>query len=233
MSRAPANFQEVFDALARALNHTPAEVAANADLRAGLLEVMNRAYKRGYGKRSWEDAWDGQSVTPVNGVIDYSVIADARRFEIWSSDPRVKDSRAYEKRFTTALDGVHLESGESTAVWVMSLPKEPKFTTTAYAGGTTYAAKALVLYTDGQVYQSLQASNTGNNPATATAWWKLQPMLEVLAEFTVAFARGTYLMESGQAQTGGEARKDALVDLDELAQAEYFRCATNVWRPKQ
>lgn len=233
MSRAPANFQETFDALALAVNTTPAEVASNAELRAGLLAVMNRAYKRGYGLRSWEDAWDGQSVTPVNGVIDFSELADARRFEIWSADPRVKHSRAYEKRFTTALDGVHLEGGGNTPVWVMSLPKEPKFTTTAYVSGTTYTAKTLVLFTDGQVYQSLQAANTGNNPATATTWWKLQVVLEVLVEFTVAFARGTWLLENGQVQTGGAARKDALADLEELAQAEYFRCATNVWRPKQ
>jgi hypothetical protein len=42
----------------------------------------------------------------------------------------------------------------------------------AWAAGTTYAQYARVILTSThKVYESLQASNTGNNPATAAAWW--------------------------------------------------------------
>lgn len=232
MSRAPANFQETFNALAVAVNLTPAKVAANADQRQKLLAVFNRAYQRGYGKRSWEDAWDGATVTPVNGLVDFSQLADARRFEIWSADPRVARNCAHEVGYTTTLQGAQLNCHAST-VFVLSMPKCPQFTTTAWVNETTYGAGGKVLFTDGQNYQSLQTGNTGHSPAASPTWWKLVPVLEVLAEFTTAFARGTYLLENSQPQTGGAARTDALTDLDELAQAEYFRCATNAWRPKQ
>lgn len=41
-----------------------------------------------------------------------------------------------------------------------------------YAGGTTYAEDDLIQY-QGNLYISLQSSNTGNNPATASAYWDL------------------------------------------------------------
>ena len=46
-----------------------------------------------------------------------------------------------------------------------------QYTETAWATATTYALDARVSYS-GKIYKSLQASNTGNNPATATAWWE-------------------------------------------------------------
>jgi phage baseplate assembly protein gpV len=43
-------------------------------------------------------------------------------------------------------------------------------TPTAWNSGTTYGLNAYVVY-NSIVYQSLQAGNTNNNPATQTAWW--------------------------------------------------------------
>lgn len=230
MKRAPAIFQEVFDTLALSLNFTAAEVAANAVLQGKLLAVFNRAYAKGYGKRSWEDAWDGAAVTPVSRLIDFASVRDARRFEVWSADPRDPANRAYALGYTTTRNGILLDE-TVTSAFVLSMPKTPKFTTNAYAGGTTYAADALVLASDGNVYVSLQGGNMGNAPASSPSYWEVVPVLEVLAEFVVAYARGTYKIESSQVEAGAAARKDAADDLEELAMTEFHRLASDAWKP--
>lgn len=45
----------------------------------------------------------------------------------------------------------------------------------AYAADTTYAAGALAIY-DGNLYGSLQGSNTGHTPSTSATWWSLVGM---------------------------------------------------------
>lgn len=231
MSRAGTSFQEAFDRLATALNRTPAEVAGNAQLQTKCLDVFNRAYQRGYNRRAWEDAWDGKTYVPVNSVVDFSGIQDARRFEVWSADPRPACNSAHEVRYTTTKDGLTLSDGE-TSVFILSMPKARKFTTTAWDNGATYTSGATVLFTDGHVYESLQAGNTGHSPDTATEWWEVVKVLDVLLDFTVDHARGTYLLETGKEQTGVSYRNDALTVLEDAAKTEYFRLAKAAWRPK-
>lgn len=47
-----------------------------------------------------------------------------------------------------------------------------------WAGGTTYAAGALVSY-NGVVYKSLQNSNTNHQPDTSPTWWQANPLSEI------------------------------------------------------
>jgi hypothetical protein len=58
----------------------------------------------------------------------------------------------------------------------------------AYDSGTTYATNDAVTY-NGSLYRSLQDSNTGNNPATASAYWELT----VAAGKTPLFISGTFV----------------------------------------
>lgn len=59
------------------------------------------------------------------------------------------------------------------AVFVSSTVAEPAAGETAWSAGTTYAAgDEVILASTHMRYLSLQNANTGNNPATATAWWK-------------------------------------------------------------
>lgn len=230
-ARAALAFQTVFDGFAAAIGFTAAQVAANPTLQNKLLQIFNRVYTRGYTKRSWEDAWDGEEVTPASRLIAFSVIDDARLFEVWSDDPRDDANNAFELRYSTTLNGILLSDDADTA-FVLSMPKAPKFTTTAWASGTTYAAGALALYTDGNVYRSLQGSNTNKTPTSEAAWWVAVPVLAVLEEFTIAYARGTYLLENGQIEAGAAERSDAMAALDDLARTEYCRTAANAWKPK-
>lgn len=229
-ARTAIKYQDVFDALVLAVGSTPALAAANATLTAKLDAVLNRAYARGYNKRLWEDAWDGATVSPSNRLIAFSAISDARRFEVWDEDPRDPDNGATELRYTTTLNGLLLMD-DATSVFVLSMPKAPKFTTTAYASGTTYAVGALVLATDRNVYRCIQ-QGAGHEPSASSAYWTVVPFLAVLEEFCIAYAKGTYQLENGQEQTGAALRSDALAELEQLAITEYCRTANSAWRPK-
>jgi hypothetical protein len=231
MNREATSFKEAFDSLATALNRTPEEVAGNGQLQTKCLDVFNRAYQRGYNRRAWEDAWDGSTYAPVNGFVDFRSIKDARRFEVWSSDPRPACNSAHAVRYTTTKGGLTLTDGE-TSVYILSMPKVRKFTTTAWDNAATYVSGAMVLFTDGNVYESLQAENTNQSPNTEPEWWQVVKVLDVLLEFTVAYARGTYLLETGKEQTGAAIRSEALTALEDAAKAEYFRLAKAAWRPK-
>lgn len=58
-------------------------------------------------------------------------------------------------------------------ILVSSTAAEPGTGETAYNAGTTYAAEAEVfLASNHRRYISLQAGNTGKNPATESEWWK-------------------------------------------------------------
>jgi len=67
-----------------------------------------------------------------------------------------------------------------------------------YSAGTTYALGDSVLYTDSKFYASLQSSNTGNTPDTATAYW-----VEILGAVAQSAPAGsTSLVASGAISTG-------------------------------
>ena len=232
MSRAAPTFKSVFDSLTLRLGQTVATMAASADLTAKLLDCINRAYRRGYNVWFWEDAWQGVEVEPTDErLITHAALKDARRFEIWSADPREPANRAVMLRHQTSQSGALLLADAATA-YVLYFPAPPQFTTTAWASGTTYAPAARVLHTDGICYKSLQGSNTNHSPDSSPTWWEAMPLLAVLEDFTSAYARGTWQIEhAAQPQTGAAGRSDALNELESLAMSESARQSTAAWRP--
>lgn len=231
-ARAALKFQDVFEEFLRACNFTPATVLADASQSAKRLDEFHRAWRRGYNFRKWEDAWQADTFTPVSRLIAWSEIDDSRLYEAWTADPRDPANCAREVDSTPTIDGILLDCNLSS-VFILWLPDTPKFTTTAYAGGTTYAAGALVLATDGNVYRSLQGSNTGHEPSASADWWRVVPFLALLQDFTVAFAAGCYHLDNGYEQKGGTRRSDALTELEPLAIRERARWKSQPWNPNR
>lgn len=226
-----ANFKTVFEALGMAAGQfTPEDIAASPALDKALMAVFNRAYQRGYGMRVWEDALEAKTVTPVNRFVDFSAFEDARRFSVWTADPRDWQTTADEIYYSTYQAGLQLATADSS-VCILYQPTCPKFTRAPYNAGTAYTLKASVLATDGNCYRCIQAS-TGQTPQTSPSYWELVPLLAVLEEFTAAYASGTHELEKGNQGTGAARRSDALTELEIAAQAEYTRTARSRWRPK-
>lgn len=229
-------FKSVFDDLCGALDFAPTDVTGNAALSAKVLGCFQRGYRAAYRKRPWEDVWKDGELTPTGRLITHLQIEDARFYEFWSADPRVSSTSggaAYPIASTVSQDGLTLAE-EVETVFAFFMPKQPRFTLTAYGSGTTYAAGALVLYSDEHVYLSLQGSNTNKLPTTETAWWRQVPVLEVLAEAVVHLAAGRYLIGEGSFEAGNARLGLGKQELEMEAMTEYGRLARqDGWRPGQ
>jgi len=232
MSREALAFKPVFDAMCMAAGgYAAADVSGNAALQTQLLAIFNRTYRKGYGRYLWEDAWEGATLTPAGRTLTYTALDDARRFEVWTLDPRAPENAARPVRHVTSSSGVELLTDE-TSVYVLSMRREPKFTTAAWVTATAYTAGTLVLFTDGQVYECLTGHTSGTfSTDLAALRWRVVPVLAVLEDFMIEYGRGTFLLEQGQTATGAELRRQALDDLERLAQNEHFRTASAAWRP--
>lgn len=66
----------------------------------------------------------------------------------------------------------------------------------AYAAGTTYAASDFVS-SGGKPYVSLQANNTGNDPATSPTWWALAGVSLMEMDGFNAYAETAAAMTAG------------------------------------
>lgn len=233
MSRPSANFQLIFEEMGMACGQfTPSDISSNAVLQVELLNCFHRAYAKGYNERAWEDAWEGATITPTNRLVTYSQIGEARKFEVWTKDPRDPDNAAQPVRYVTAASGITLLTDEAT-VYVLSLPPAPRFQYTLWVTATTYAVGDLRRFTDGHVYKCLVAHTSGTFATDlAAAKWVILPCLATLHEFIIEYGAGCYDLNKGNYATGGARRKDALQNLERIAQDEHFRSATNLWQPR-
>lgn len=225
MARATIPFQTAFDRFARALKFTPAQVAANAALQAELLDQFSETYHIGYdegGADGWTDSRQGATIEPVDGLITFDVLGNARNFEVFSEDPRPCPNDAQRLKFSEDNEGILLADTSVTECWVRWHPITLDFTTTAWAAGT-YAVGDVVLYTDGECYRRLVAgasTNLATELAEATPKWVVVPVLEVLMPFVKDYARGEYLLANSQAEVGIQLQNRALAALETKATRE-------------
>ncbi len=222
------SFTAVWASLAEALDLTASELAADTALTAKMLSRWNKEYQRTYDLRPWEDAWKDGLLTPAELALVWSEVEDSRHFELWSADPRSVAS-AVECSYSTTRDGITLNHDYGT-VHGFWKPKIHPFTLTAYASGTTYALKAVVLVADGHNYVCIQAG-TGQTPQSSPAFWRQQPVLALLAEDVIDLAVGLKEIRDGNYGTGNALRKGAKDSLDRAASQEYARLARQNGRP--
>lgn len=176
MSRTKVTVKAVYWDLARALGYEPdsaisTESVPDAVLKAALLRAINNAHDEAYNANEWEDAWMDGTLTVTNGVIAWSVIADAARFSLWSADPRPYGSSAYPLRYVSSNDGLHVRDNASS-VFAFWLPPAVPFTDAesetdkiipAIASAVVDMARAEYLRTSGQHETAARYEQTGLN----------------------------------------------------------------------
>jgi hypothetical protein len=119
-------------------------------------------------------------------------------------------------------------------IWVSFRLRPPVFTTTAYAGGTTYGLNA-VIFDGTDCYLSLAGANTGNTPSTSPTWWAIQAIPYVIAEAIKLGAYSDLLRASGQNEKADdeEEKSDAklgeAVDVVFASEAQYDRAQAQVY----
>lgn len=226
MARPTIPFITAFNAAVRPTLQLEA-MATNAVLKADLLQLFNRAYKIGYdlpaGGPMWEDARVWAEITPVDGLISYSVLGDSREFEVWTQDPRETRLAASVTFFTDAT-GIQVGTAYTT-VWVSWMPRTVKFDTTLWLTATAYAVGAVrTVEATGECYRCLVAHTSGTFATDLAAGkWVLMPVLEVLEEFLICHVHATYEKEAGNTETGYKLQNAAVNDLREIYRAELRR----------
>lgn len=225
MARAHIPFYTMFTAMVRETGLLP-KLETDADLKAKMLQIFNRTYKTGYALPTgtfWEDARTWAEITPVDGLITYDVLGDAREFKMWDVDPR-EDARARELAFATDLRGITV-STDFTTVWMSWMPEVVKFSTTAWATATAYVVGDVrVVTASGECYRCLVAHTSVTFATDLTASkWLLLPVLDVLEEFIITYGHGAYLKGHGQPETGYKMMGGAQSALLETHRAELRR----------
>jgi hypothetical protein len=198
--------------------------AVNATVSANFTDLINSAYRAAWNFYPWPDAMELREEAviahpTVSGAVYVPRVTAVRElstvFTVWSDDPRKKDTKAVRIQVMKRNDGLYFYES-ITPVWVDYRPVAPQFTDTAWSDATTYEADALVLFTDGHVYKSLQGTNLNKSPDTETAWWVKQGILESLYEATKQGVISHYKRyQSGQPVTAKT--------FDELMQADLER----------
>lgn len=225
MARTPLIFQTAFDDVCNGIGSglTAADVAANASLQAKLLRIFNRSYNVGLNLNGagWEDARTGAEITPVARLIEFSVLGDAREFEVWTEDPRDDEVIARKVAHTVNNSGILLREDLDT-VWVEWMPEVVTFVLTAWTT-TNYAVGDRVLI-NSRNYRCLEAHTGGVFADDLTASkWVLLPVLGILHEFLIMHSLGLYEIEAGNTETGYRIIGTAKRELSELAVREMDR----------
>jgi hypothetical protein len=236
MARTSANFLVQAAALARmsALGPTSAlDLGLTADQLANVLLDWNQGYEEAYGWRNtpWEDAWEDATITPgTNGLITYAQLSDAAQFCLWSADPRT-DKTAAVLVYRSSTDGVHVPDWTSD-VFAFFKPAAPVFTFAQWSNATAYTSGQIVLATDGQCYRALQ-SGTNENPTTATAYWRVIPVIGVLSKAVQLMALANKATRDGNHGEAAKMVRDAEDKLDDQAQLEFPRVSSWWWIRRQ
>jgi len=201
---------------------------SNADIRAELLQMFNRAYKIAWklppNNKPWEDAQLWAEITPAAGLISWDTLGDSRHFEVWSGDPRLDRTETRLPMFTD-LAGIRVGEDIET-VFVGWSPNVIKFDTTAWVTSTEYVVGDLRTFTtSGECYKCIVAHTSGTFPDDLDDdKWVLLPVLEIFEEFLIGYVHGTYKLESqGQEQTGLTLQNRAMDNLLEDYRQELRR----------
>lgn len=236
MARASANFLLQASALARMSGFSPtsaADLGLGADDLANVLLDWNQGYEEAYNwqNTSWEDAWEDATITPgANGLITYAQLSDAAQFCLWSADPRVTKSAAV-LVYRSSNDGVHVPDWTGD-VFAFFKPAAPVFTFEAWNSATNYAARRVVLATDGQCYRALQ-DGTNQSPLTETAYWRVITVISVLQKAIQLMALANKATRDKNHGEAAKMVKDAGSKLDDQAELEFPRVSSWWWIRRQ
>lgn len=151
----------------------------------------------------WAPAWQTE---PLGTVV-----------HVWTEDPRLSDSAA-ELDFKELREGVLLPPDAPAAVWVQHRPADLEWAGwSEWSATATYAAGAVMYFTDGELYRALSITTAGQSPTTHPALWAVQEFPERLAKAVKRGAYGDWLLSNGQDEKATAQESAFWAELDEQA----------------
>ncbi len=148
---------------------------------------------------------DQTGQTPIGEVI-----------RLTQNDPRVTPTTPGVILHSVRAEGiVPIVANPPVSVWLEFRRRVPVFTSAVWSNVTAYVTDDLVyLPATGECYQALQ-SGTGQNPATATTYWRKIDFPQVLANFVTRAAGSDILRSDGQTQKADAEQGQAYAELND------------------
>lgn len=170
-----------------------------------------------------EDYWiEATGFTKTIDFVQAGKTAIGTVNAVTSHDPRLQPSSA-NIPYVRREDALQVVGTSQTSVWVRFTRRAPRFTSAAYAGGTTYALGDLAYdATTGLVYESLQAANTGN-AVTDTDYWQPQEIPYFAMGFLVRAGLADLYESKDQADKADRHEAKAYEKLDDAYYAQNRR----------
>lgn len=154
--------------------------------------------------------------------------------QISRSNPRTNPRFPGPLSFIINNHGILPAPNSGSRVWVLFRLRPPVFTTTAYAGGTSYVVGSAVF--DGtDCFVSLVAANQGNPPSTSPTKWAIQAIPFVISESVKLGAYSDLLRASGQNEKAddeeakAQAKLSEAVDVVFASEGQYDRAQAQVY----
>lgn len=124
--------------------------------------------------------------------------------------------------FWRSANGIQVSSLAPARVWIKFRLPPPKLTSVVYDPTTIYAAGGLAyLDATGENYLSLQGSNQGNSPSTATDKWARIEIPHIFSGFLKKAAYADHLNSDGQRDKSSSLLDDAYTELERVWDVEF------------
>lgn len=147
--------------------------------------------------------------TPIGEVLN-----------IYDADPDLDGTSATGEKalpigFRLSQTQVIMEPGAPNTVWLRFRLPAPRFTTTVWSSGATYAAGDLIYYTDGHCYLVLATTSAGEDPADTPEKFRAQTLPLLFENAVKRLAKAEWLGSEEQEEKSIALQKLAEGDLDD------------------
>jgi hypothetical protein len=187
------------------------------DQAKAYVTFINAWVRRLWPSFDWPEWTLIEQRTPdASHYVDFAQVGQnviGRVMRVYLADPSMVDA-ILDLSFHLNSRGIHVGFGHGTNVWIKYIKAAPQYTSVPFSTSTTYAKDQLTYEpTGGNVYISLQASNTNHAPASNPTWWTLVPFPLELVELVVNGAYADALREDGQADKAAQQDQAVLSEL--------------------
>lgn len=208
-------YKQVRDGLITRKYSTTPDAAEMARI-AEFITAANRLALQGY---KWSELLVTEEVACDNGRVLWAAVRGASERSFFTADPRPANSTALplQAKSLPDEDGVWLDSGTRTSVWVQYVPRLPRFSSVEIVGGTAYGQGA-VRYLDstGHCYECIAANGALGSEVADTTKWRPLPLLWETEEVVKSFAEAACYSRSEERGQASSIRAEARENLAEL-----------------
>jgi hypothetical protein len=188
------------------------------DQAKAYVSFINAWMRRLWDRFDWPEWTVIEQRTPVGHYVDPAQVI-GRVLRVYLADPSTVQG-VLDTPFKLNAQGIFVGFEHGTNVWIKYIEPAPQFTSTPWASGTTYGLGTLSYEpVGGNVYTSIQASNTNHPPAANPAWWELVAFPTEIIDLVLRGSYADALREDGQNEKGVAEEQAVITEAQQKIQS--------------